>query len=180
MKDARVSMALENTIVDMKDYKEPIKYIIDDGLYWELVPGIRKKTDVYIRQNEAEFEDNYIQIGFPDEREFYQVAMNTHSFESESGGGDILSIYFRYDKNSDIYNRQIYSLGELMGEAGGFYGALLAIGSIFIFIFSERLFVSSVLKQIYQIDNWQESEMTKSLRERKQMEPPKYVIDCIK
>ena len=159
MKEVRFSMSVVNTLVDLQDYKEAIKYIIDDGLFWELVPGIRKKTDVFIRENGAAFEDGYIQLGFPTEFSFYQVDSSVHNFEAEPSSGDILSIYFRYDKTTDIYERKIYSLGEVLGQAGGFYGALLGIGSVLIFIFSERLFVSSVLKKIYQIDTWQEREM---------------------
>ena len=166
MKDARFSMAIENTVVDMNDYTSAVKGIVDDGFFWELVPGFRKKTDIYIRKNEAEFEDSYVQLGFPQEKEFYQVSQSSDSFESESSDGDILTIYFRYDKTSDIYERQIFSLAELLGQAGGFYGALLAIGSILIFIFSERLFVASILRKIYQIDTWQESQRLKMKTDR--------------
>lgn len=71
----------------------------------------------------------------------------------------MLSIYFRYDKYTDMYQRRIYSLGEVLGQAGGFYGSLLTFGSVIVFIFTERLFVTSVLRKIYQIDTWQEKEM---------------------
>ena len=158
MKDARFSLAMENSVVDMKNYTKAVQGVINDGYFWELVPGLRKKSDIYIRKSEAEFEDGYVQLGSPQNQEFYQVSESSDSFESESSDGDILTIYFRYDKTSDIYERQIYSLAELLGQAGGFYGALLAIGSILIFVFSERLFVASILRKIYQIDTWQEAE----------------------
>ncbi|CAI2358867.1 unnamed protein product [Moneuplotes crassus] len=171
VKDSRFSMAIVNTVVDLKNYQKPIQYMIDDGLFWELTPGIRKKTDVFIRKNEASFEDNYVQLGFPQEKEFYQVAESTDRFESESSQGDILSIYFRFDKTSDIYERKIYSLGELIGQAGGFYTLLSLVGSILLFIFSERLFVSSILAKIYQIDKWQEQErLDKNLALKNQRE----------
>jgi mRNA-degrading endonuclease RelE of RelBE toxin-antitoxin system len=159
MKQARFSMAIENTVIDLKDFSEPIQHIIDDGFFWELVPGFRKKTDILIRKNEAEFEDGYVQLGFSEQHKFFQVVNSNDYFESESSSGDVLSIYFNYDKESDIYNRQIFSFAELLGQVGGFYGSLIAIGSILIFIFSERLFAASILKKIYQIDAWQEKEM---------------------
>ncbi|CAI2359482.1 unnamed protein product [Moneuplotes crassus] len=171
VKASRFSMAIVNTVVDLKDYKKPVQYMIDDGLFWELVPDFRKKTDIFLRKNEASFEDNYVQLGFPKEEEFYQVAETNDRFESESSKGDMLSIYLRIDKITDTYERQIYSIGELLGQAGGFYGALVGIGSVFLFIFSERLFVSSVLRKIYQIDSWQEKEkLDKKLRERHRKE----------
>ena len=166
MKVTRFSMAIVNTVIDLKNYENSIQNTIDDGLFWDLVPSLRKRTDIFIRKNEAEFEDKYFQLGFPQEHEFFQVVERTDSFEAESDDGDILSLYFRYDKTSDIYERQIFSFAELLGQAGGFYGALFAGGSLLIFIFSERLFVSSVLKKIYQIDTWQEREMLTKKKEK--------------
>ena len=161
MKDARFTMAIENSVVDMQDYTQPIKGVINDANFWELVPGLRKKTDIYIRKSQAEIQDDYIQLGFPEDEEFYQVVQKVDSFESETPEAEILTLYFRYDKTSEIYARQIFSLAELLGQAGGFFGALLAIGSVMIFIFSERLFVASILRKIYQIDTWQETERCK-------------------
>jgi len=151
-------MPMVNTIVDMKNYKQPIQYVLDDTLFWDLMPGTRKKTDIFIRQNEASFEDAYFQLGFPNERQFYQVVDAKDRFEEESTSGDILTLYYRFDKTTDIYERKIYSLGELLGQAGGFFSALIGIGSVILAIFSERLFVASVLRKIYQIDTWQERE----------------------
>ena len=156
MKEARFSLAIENTVVNMKDYHNGIQKIIEDGLYWELVPSMRKKADIFIRKNEAVFEDSYVQLNYPDRSNFYQVVEHSDSFEAETDEGDILSIYFRFDKTSDIYERQVYSFAELIGQAGGFYGALLGIGALMISLFTERLFISSILRRIYQIDTWQE------------------------
>jgi len=121
MKDARFSLAMEYSVVDMKNYTKAVQGVINDGYFWELVPGLRKKSDIYIRKSEAEFEDGYVQLGSPQNQEFYQVSESSDSFESESSDGDILTIYFRYDKTSDIYKRQTYSLAQLLGQAGGFY-----------------------------------------------------------
>ena len=160
-------MAIVNTVIDLKDYNQPIQYMIDDGIYWELAPGFRKKTDIFLRKNEASFEDNFIQLGFPQEEEFYQIVETSSAFEAESGDGDVLSFYLRFDKTSDIYERKIYSAGEVIGQAGGFYGSLIGAGSLLLFIFSERLFTSSILRKIYQIDSWQEKEkLDKKERER--------------
>lgn len=166
MKDARFSLTLVNSIVDFSNYDKPIQYIIDDGTFWEFVPGFRKKTDIFVRYNQAVFEDDYLQLGFNSEEEFYSVNSYTDRFESESSSGDVLSIYVRIDKVKNEYERKIYSIGELVAEAGGFYGALLSIGSLFIAVFSERLFVAAVLRRIYQIDTWQEREKLGKLKPR--------------
>ena len=168
MKESRFSLALVNSIIDSSNYDEPIQKVVDDAQYWELTPGIRKKTDILIRYNEAEFEDNYVQLGFEETKYFYQVVDWVDRFEAESDEGDVLTVYFRIDKVSEQYKRQIFSLGELVGQAGGFYGALLSIGVIFITFFSDRLFAAAILRRIYQIDTWQEREQLGKEKPRRQ------------
>ena len=76
----RFSIGIVNTIVDIEDYSQAIQYMIDDGLYWDLMSGIRKRTDIYIRKNKAQFDDNYVQLGFITEQSFYQVVQSVSSF----------------------------------------------------------------------------------------------------
>ena len=167
MKNSRFLLAIENTVVNMKDYRNGVQKIVEDGLYWELVPTLRKKSDVFIRKNEVSFEDAYVQLGFPYEEEFYQVVEHSESFETESDEGEILNVYFRMDKVSDIYERQVYSFAELIGQAGGFYGALLAFSTLIISMITNRLFIGSILRKIYQIDTWQERVRYENLPESK-------------
>ena len=65
IKSGRFSVSKVNSYINMNEYTSPIHYFIDDGLYWDMLPGIRKWTNVYIRENTANFQDNYIQIGDP-------------------------------------------------------------------------------------------------------------------
>ena len=171
-------MAIVNTVIDMKNYKNPIQHMIDDGLFWELTPNMRKKTNVFIRKNEATFKDSFMQLGFPKKEEFYQVINTKDSFEAESSKGDVLAIYLRFDKTSDIYERKVYSLGKLIGQVGGFYGGLMGLGSLLLFIFTEKLFVSAILEKIYQIDTWQEYErLDKNKKSKHQKEISRKIFE---
>ena len=69
------------------------------------------------------------------------------------------SLYFRFDSQYDIYERRIYSFGELLGQIGGLFQIFLMIGVSIVSIFSERLFVSSILRKIYQIDQTREDDI---------------------
>ena len=73
MRDARFNIAIVNSVIDFNDYQDPVNYILDDGNFWELTPGIRKKTDLHIRYSIGTFDDNYFQVGFNQKKEFYQV-----------------------------------------------------------------------------------------------------------
>ena len=47
---AKVQFNVANAYFDYQDYAEPIKYFLDDQLFWDVMPGIRKKVDVYVRE----------------------------------------------------------------------------------------------------------------------------------
>jgi len=49
----------------------------------------------------------------------------------------------------NIYNRQIYSIMDLLGDIGGMYSSILSIGFVFVSFISHRLFISAILKQLY-------------------------------
>ncbi len=49
----------------------------------------------------------------------------------------------------NIYNRQIYSIMDLLGDIGGMYGSILSLGYLLVSFVSHRLFISAILKQLY-------------------------------
>ena len=64
--------------------------------------------------------------------------------------GLIASVYIRFDQRYYIYNRQVYSILNMLGDVGGLQQALYMIGLLFLSYFTKRLFVSQLLKELYQ------------------------------
>ena len=79
----------------------------------------------------------------------------------------IVSVYFRLDANYDNYYRRVYSIGDLLGQTGGLYSSVLMIGGFIVGIFSERLFVSSILHKIYQIDQIRDNQIRMKVAQSK-------------
>lgn len=70
-------------------------------------------------------------------------------------------MYFSMDKYFSAYERRIYSIGDMLGQAGGLYGTALIVGGLFVSAVANRLFVSSILNKLYQIDIGREESMSK-------------------
>ena len=64
--------------------------------------------------------------------------------------GFIASVYIRFDQRYYIYNRQVYSILNMLGDVGGLQQALYMIGLLFLSYFTKRLFISQLLKELYQ------------------------------
>ena len=43
-------MMIGNAYFDIDNFDQPIQYFLDDSFYWNLAPGLRKKTDIYVRK----------------------------------------------------------------------------------------------------------------------------------
>ena len=167
MKETQLTFMVSNNYMDFSNYTEPVQNFLDDRFFWDLAPGLRKKVDIYVRKNSANFIDDFIQLGQSNSINFYQVNSMRESIVIEEPDLQVMSVFFRFDSNFDTYSRRVYSLGDLFGQTGGLYSAIFLIGAIIVGIFSERLFVSSILSKIYQIDQTRDEEIRKWVSENK-------------
>ena len=149
------------------NFVQPVQYFLDDSFFWDLSPGLRKKTDVFVQKNEAILIDEFLQLGQSQQVQFYKIERTREQNLIEDTDLQIVSVYIRLDSNFDSYSRRVYSFGDLLGQTGGMYSAVVFLGAVFVGIFSERLFVSSILRKIYQIDQSRDNEIRKEIIEKK-------------
>lgn len=67
-----------------------------------------------------------------------------------STDGKLISLYLRYDKEYFIYNRQVYALLQYLGDVGGLQQMIYLAGLMIVSYFRQRLFDSSLMKEMYQ------------------------------
>lgn len=144
-----------NTYFDSDDYKNTIKYFLDDSMYWSLFKGIRKKNDVFIMNNQAELQDDLVQIYAAKVVQYFQVARYREMQEAFDEVWDkrYLSIYIRLDNHVTNVSRTVYSVADMMGQVGGVYEILFLFGSLIVLLFADKLFFSSIMQKIYQIQD---------------------------
>jgi hypothetical protein len=152
-------MAFGNTYFDLNNYTQPAKFYLDGQFFWDLMPGFRKKTDIYVKRNKASLADDYIQLGQSEIMEFYQIQNYREQTELQSSDLQFASVYISFDPYHDEFERKVYSFGDLLGQVGGIYEFMIVFGMIIVSIFSERLLVSSILSKIYQIDKAKDEQI---------------------
>lgn len=118
-----------------------------------MLPGFRKKTDIWVKENEGEIDDSLVQIYTKKKLNFLQVENWREILELEDPDDkEFISIYLSVDKEYSVFERKVMTFADLLGNLGGLYEIGLIVGSLTIGIFSERLFVSSIIHKIYQLD----------------------------
>jgi len=99
--------------------------------------------------------DNLI---IPDQKslQFYSVQTIQESLllntNTTSKAGTYLSIYFRKDTTYTLFQRNVQTLSDWLSYVGGFYKAIFAIGLLLSKAFSYELFVKSIMKRLYFIE----------------------------
>ena len=83
---------------------------------------------------------------------------------------EILTIFLSMDKEYNVFERRVTTIAYSLSSLGGLYEIFILGGSFIIGMFSERLFVSSIVHKIYQVDKkeegkskdlvWQEAQTT--------------------
>jgi hypothetical protein len=70
----------------------------------------------------------------------------------------VVAVYLRSDKFYDSYSRQVTDLLTLLGDIGGLKEFFLLIGSLFVNYLASRMFMSSIVRRIYQIRRYDNLE----------------------
>lgn len=65
---------------------------------------------------------------------------------SDDDGGQLVSIYLRFDKSYDIYSRKVNDILSLMAEIGGLHKTLFAIGTLVVSFVAQKIFISNVIR----------------------------------
>ena len=79
----------------------------------------------------------------------------------------IVAIYLRSDKKYDVYSRQVTDILTFMGDIGGLSEALLGIGMLAVGFFSQKMFMSKIVRKIYHIRKYESIESEKVALKRK-------------
>ena len=116
------------------------------------MPNVRKDADMFIRYNKVSLQDSYVQITGEEEDSFISVSGQRETIDDyEIGDQKVVRVYFRMDPITDLYERQIFSSGDLLAQVGGYFSFLHVLGAALVYIFSERLLISSLAAKLYQV-----------------------------
>ena len=77
------------------------------------------------------------------------------NFNDAPGENFIVAIYMRSDKMYDSYERKVNDLLTFMGDIGGLSETLINIGVLIVGFISQKMFMSKILRKIYQIRKYE-------------------------
>jgi hypothetical protein len=67
----------------------------------------------------------------------------------------IVAIYMRSDKMYDSYERKVNDILTFMGDIGGLSETLINIGVLIVSFITQKMFMSKIVRKIYQIRKYE-------------------------
>ena len=137
-------IVLEYKQVDMKNSTQllqPVNHLIRTLT----ANGKQKNYELLLAQNELVNKDDYIGFlsGDPETISYLSVDSQKESVEdidSEVG----ISIQMMLSTNKYVYERSVYTFFTLIGDVGGFNGAIIILPTFLMAIYSERMYQGSI------------------------------------
>ena len=119
-----------------------------------------------------EFIDNNDYVGFlsPDPEPFNFLSIEDKTTESSPSNTTKASFTVKLSDKKRNYERQVYTFMTLIGDIGGFYGAILTIPSLILSNYSKTMFESSLQEEIpVRVSKERKNTYSNSSRIRKLM-----------
>ena len=71
------------------------------------------------------------------------MGWTNHVSENENNGA-VISVTMQLSENKYIYERSVYTFFTLIGDVGGFNGAIIILPTFVMAIYSERMYKGSI------------------------------------
>ena len=105
--DIIVSLVIVNKYMDFTDFNTPVKSYVDDRNYFYLNPFVYKVWRVYLQQNEAITNDDYLKIKSASDTRFFSIEKKTIvDFSVQST--NVINISLLLGPNKNTYSRSVF------------------------------------------------------------------------
>ena len=148
-----VNIATISGYFDFDDYQQPIKTYLNDYEQVYLNSAYYQQYDFKIKQNKALISDNLIFSNGFDNKHFYTVETPRYRlFNNDLSANLVMTINLRLSRESEQYERIVYTFFDLFGYLGGLFDFLYFIGYIWVRYFNDKYYIYTMLTKLYQVE----------------------------
>jgi len=141
-----------NRFFNMEDFEDPIGESITDKFYYTMMPGNTKQAQIYVKENNLELMDSFMQYGSAEKKSFYSLTGGYVDLQSFKGN-TYLNAFFLLDSERTTYKRTVLSFLDMLAQLGGVYSVVEGVIFLFLGFYSERMMYYCILKKAYQFNN---------------------------
>lgn len=155
LKYTSFNIILKNQYLEFQNIEKPVQSYIDNKYKFEVQYGEQAKIDMYVKNNQYDLSDSYMDILATKTGHFYNVDRYTprsqtfYAFNDQSDPNhyELAIIYLRLDNREDHFERKVYSIFDLTGQMGGVFGFLESIIGFFVGYFAKKYMYFSIITE---------------------------------
>jgi len=147
-----VSFALSNVDFDFANFTSPINNYVSEAVTVYLRSDFTQYATISLSSNEGTWLDTHLQYSqHGKHRRFIGSQFSRDGFSSYFFSS-YLSVTFKMSRTYIVYERTVESLLAFLGTMGGTIGLMFIVGAWLAKNFTEKLFLYSILSNLYQVD----------------------------
>ena len=147
-----VQVIVLSTYFDYDEYDNPLKTYVDDQDVFSINDDFATYADLKVQQNKAYLADSlFFNYNFEEET-YYNVKNRNHkTVNSALIQNSLLGIFISLDKESEEYERVVYTFLDMFGFLGGLFDFMFFCGFILTQYCTEKSYLNSVFSKLYQV-----------------------------
>ena len=139
--------------LDFSRYGErPTEHVLQNHGIHILNPGSLQVNNVFVRHNELEDKDKWIDVGFIGHiYEFFDIK-EFRQYTEKTDGDTLLSVEFVLTTDRRSVRREIYDLLDVLADLGGVQDLLISLVGILLFSMAEQSYYLKFMKNLFKIN----------------------------
>ena len=161
-----MNIATVSAYFDFVDYDTPIKTYMNDLDVLTLSTTFDNYYDLRIKQNKAIIIDDIIATNSYESITYYSTNIPNYRTVNKEASENLLRAFVVLSRESEQYERVVYSFFDMFGYLGGLFDFLYFVGFIWVEWFNEKYYNLRILTKLYQVEQSTMSPMTKLFNEK--------------
>ena len=148
-----LNIALLSSYFDFDDYENPIKTYLNDFNVLSFTDGLSQTYEIKVQENEALIADNIWYTGSYERKKFYNANEQKYLVYRPSIVKDTIAyIMVNLNRETEQYERVVYSFFDMFGYLGGLFDFLFFAGYLSVNFINEKYLNLTLLSNLYQVE----------------------------
>jgi hypothetical protein len=148
-----LSFALLNAFYNFEDYSSPITTYLESFNDVSLVKGVAQAFQKEILINEVKSQNYLFYSDSPKTETFYSLDASISKLNNyEASNKPYIEAIFSLSNRYDVYERNVYTIFDMLGQLGGVFEILFILGSYVVPFISRKMFYNSLISDLYYVE----------------------------
>ena len=150
-KDLAIGIFMTNYYFDTSDYSQPLKVDVSTQYEYSSIQGFERTINIKIRRNLVQDTTSYLPFASSKEYTYFSIGQDSKDIVYDSKNLAVFSIKFEIDNMYQTIQRQVFSISDVFGKAGGMDTILCIFASFLVGIFSSDMYKASLISNFYDV-----------------------------